>query len=465
MSDHVSQVSEQAGSGNLWPMPNHPVTSPDSDSPRKGQEQALNRACEACRLSKVRCLVNPDAGSTQCQRCAKAGRECIFAPPAKRRQRKRTDVRVTELEREIQQMRSLLKTKNQSSHDHSDHDSSDEQSDEAADNGEKEPSSNSQSHSGGTTTASPYANRWNVRLFTRAPVPPPPGSCGPKDLLGPSDDDIIDRGVITERLADELLDLWRNELVIACPGITVANEWTALELRAKKPLLFHAIMAAGAHSKGSALSDTLHEEAVYLYARSIFIKGEKSVQAIQALLVTVTYYSPPRTPGQLQIYQWMNTAASMALELGLASKPRTYEQLPKRAIKPIQKISSPEELLEHCRTVLLLYTMSAGFSMRFRRPNILLYNSWMEECFILLGKSKSLEDRRLIAILKLQRIADEANTAFGFDDASTSFSLSESRMQIILRIFDRRMQDWKRSIPDDVLTSECSQTVRTTFSS
>jgi hypothetical protein len=284
------------------------------------------------------------------------------------------------------------------------------------------------------------------------PAVDPATTGAPTNFLGSSDNDIIDRGVISEDMARELLNTWRTELVAACPGITIPKHWDVFDLRANKPALFHAIMAAAAHSKGSTLSDRLHEETVLLYARSAFIKGEKSVQAIQALIVTVTYYSPSKTPGQMQIYQWVNMAASMALELGLTSKPRTHEQLPKRAIRPLQKISSPEELLEHCRTILLLYIISAGFSMRLKRPNILLFNSWMEECFNILEKSKLLDDKRIVAWLKLQRIADEANTAFGFDDASTSFSLSELRMQIILRIFDRRMQDWRKSIPDDVMT-------------
>ncbi|KAJ4376285.1 hypothetical protein N0V83_001568 [Neocucurbitaria cava] len=433
-------------------MSNHLVDSPEFEIPKKSQDQPLNRACEACRVSKVRCLVNPVAGSTQCQRCAKAGKACVFAPPAKRRQRKRTDVRVTELEKEIQQMRSLLKSTNRSSNDISDHESGDEHSDEQAEPGEKGTPQDPQSHGSAASTTSTFANQWPSVPVEKASVPGPSTNCGPRDLLGPSENDIIDRAVITEDQADELLSIWRTELLMGCPGVTIPREWTVMELRARKPALFHAIMAAAAHSKGSALSDKLHEEAVYLYARSAFIKGEKSVQAIQALIVTVTYYSPPKTPGQLQIYQWVNMAASMALELGLASKPRTHEQLPKRAIRSLQKISSPEELLEHCRTVLLLYIISAGFSMRLKRPNILLFNSWMEECFNILGKSKSVDDKRIIAWLKLQRIADEANTAFGFDDASTSFSLSELRMQIILRIFDRRMQDWKNSVPDDVLT-------------
>ncbi|KAF3047169.1 hypothetical protein E8E12_011535 [Didymella heteroderae] len=413
-------------------MLNQPPSRPEEDQPKKS-DQALNRACEACRTSKVRCLANPDPNSNVCQRCAKAGRECIFAPPVKRRQRKRTDVRVAELEKEIKKMQSLMKGPNRSTAGASDHDSADEESEK--DNGAEEPSPmESQRHGSTTTTTSTFTHHWPNIIGPKsprdAPALAPASNCGPKDLLGPVDD-IIDRGVITQELSEELLNIWRNELVAASPGIYIPKDWTAMDLRQKKPSLFYAIMAAAAHSKGSTLSDKLHEEAVYLYARTAFINGEKSVQTIQALLVTVAFYSPPKTPGQLQIYQWVNMAASMALELGLASKPRTHEQLPKRAIRSLQKISSPEELLEHCRTVLYL---------------------WMEECLNMLEKSPLQADQRTLAWLKLQRIADEANTAFGFDDASTSFSLSELRMQMILRIFERRMHDWKKSVPKAVLT-------------
>jgi hypothetical protein len=97
--------------------------------------------------------------------------------------------------------------------------------------------------------------------------------------------------------------------------------------------------------------------------------------------------------------------------------------------------------------------------MRLRRPNVLPYNSWMEECLSLLQKSPLLDDRRVVVWLKLQRIADEANTAFGFDDASTSFSLSELRLQVILRIFERRMEDWKNSVPAEVMSGESKVTI------
>ncbi|KAF2822041.1 hypothetical protein CC86DRAFT_358022 [Ophiobolus disseminans] len=451
MADQTDRSAESSDARNFYTT-STPIKSPLAEKPSKSSDQALNRACEACRLSKVRCLVNPDTSSTQCQRCARAGKTCVFAPPAKRRQRKRTDVRVTELEKEIKQMRDLLKSSNnRSSNEASDHESGDEGSDdqrhEAAQDTSPEPPPSST-----TATAIPETTDQWLSPPIKQTHDPRLSKCGSKDLIGPAENDIIERGVITQHMAEELMSIWRNDLVNGCPGITIPRHWTAYDLRVNKPSLFHAVMAAAAHSKGSELSDKLHEEAVYLYARVAFINGEKSVQTIQAMLVSVAYYSPPKTPGQLQIYQWVNMAASMALELGLASKPRTHEQLPKRAIRSLQKISSPEELLENCRTVLTLYVISAGFSMRLKRPNILLFNSWMEECVIMLEKSKLLDDRRTIAHLKLQRIADEANTAFGFDDASTSFSLSELRMQIILRIFDRRIRDWKKSVPDDVMT-------------
>lgn len=451
MSYQITRSPEQEGAGNLLAMLNQPEDRPEGGQSKKSG-QALNRACEACRTSKVRCLANPDVNSNQCQRCAKAGRSCVFAAPVKRRQRKRTDVRVAELEKEIKKMQSLITGGIRSPSGASDHDSTDEGSNEK-DNAEETSLLGSERHTSTATGTSKFTHHWPSEGAPppKSPTAAPRTDCGPEDLLGPVDD-IVDRGVITQELAEELLNIWRNELVAASPGIYIAKDWTAAQLRQKKPSLFYAVMAAAAHSKGSALSDVLHEEAVYLYARTAFINGEKSVQTIQALLVTVAFYSPPKTPGQLQIYQWVNMAASMALELGLASKPRTHEQLPKRAIRSLQKISSPEELLEHCRTVLYLYVVCAGFSMRLKRPNILLFNSWMDECLNMLEKSPLQADQRTLAWLKMQRIADEANTSFGFDDASTSFSLSELRMQMILRIFERRMHDWKKSVPIEVLT-------------
>ncbi|CAI6332639.1 unnamed protein product [Periconia digitata] len=415
-------------------------------APKKTPEHPLNRACEACRVSKVRCLPNPNSTSNQCQRCTRAGRLCIFAAPAKRRQRKRTDVRVAELEREVKQLTSLLRPSSSKSPIEEEPSDSSMDEDEATMDPEDK-----------TRLPSAQERRSSPQDFASFPTAlpmrmPNPATAPQDDLMVSTEKDILDRGVITIELAEELLNIYRDELNQQFPSVVVDKEWTVQDLRTKKPALFHAVMAAASHVKGSALSNKLHEEIIYYYARNVFIMGEKGLQWVQAFFVTISYWTPPSNHARLQIFSYASIAASMALEIGLTTKPRTHEQLPKRVVKSYQKISSPGELLENCRTTLSLYIMTAGFSIRFRRPYILIYNSWMEECLHILSKSPSFEDRKTVAWLRLQRIADEAYVAFGFDDASTSFTLSEIRLQTILKIFERRMQDWKKSVPEDVWT-------------
>jgi hypothetical protein len=77
-------------------------------------EVPSHRACAHCRSQKVRCLPE-ESNPNICQRCARTGRPCVFTPVQKRKQRKRTDTRVAELEREMRAMRALLKEKNDGS--------------------------------------------------------------------------------------------------------------------------------------------------------------------------------------------------------------------------------------------------------------------------------------------------------------------------------------------------------------
>jgi hypothetical protein len=274
----------------------------ENDGPQRknSEDQALNRACEACRVSKVRCLASADPNSAPCQRCAKAGKVCIFAPPIKRRQRKRTDVRVAELEKEVMKMRDLMKSSNHPLPPRSE-------------NGSE---SDAQEYRTKDSAMEPEVRRASTRTMSLLSHHPPAAPAEmerpspirvyePRDPLRHDESDIVERHVIDPETAQSLLDTWRNCLTYACPGIIINVDWTAAQLRQKKPLLFHAVMAAASHSQGSALSDILEEEAVYLIARSAFINGFKSVECVQALLVLVAYYSPPKTVGQIQIYSWV----------------------------------------------------------------------------------------------------------------------------------------------------------------
>lgn len=215
-------------------MKSSPVNTQESIS-KRSPEQQLNRACEACRTSKVRCLPLPGS-SSQCQRCSKARRQCVFVAPAKRRQRKRTDVRVTELEREVKQLTSLLRPNAPVISPVAETNvSEDSMSDDVEHTEPEDKSTLSSSTSRKDSDAAPNWNQWTGEVRS-APLPnmcpdpksqpsQPAASSSSQDLLQPTDKDILDRGVITEELAEELLQIWRDELVQDFPSIIIPSDW------------------------------------------------------------------------------------------------------------------------------------------------------------------------------------------------------------------------------------------------
>ena len=90
--------------------------------------------------------------------------------------------------------------------------------------------------------------------------------------------------------------------------------------------------------------------------------------------------------------------------------------------------------------------------MKTRRPNLLQFNDWMNECVQQLERSPHRIDQHLAVWFELQRITDEAMSSFGLDDTSASSPLTESRVQAVLRWFDKRMETWRKSTPNDMLT-------------
>ena len=92
-----------------------------------------------------------------------------------------------------------------------------------------------------------------------------------------------------------------------------------------------------------------------------------------------------------------------------------------------------------------------SLSMRMRRPNVLLFNNWMSECLGMLEESPVFLDKRIAAAVKLQRIADETLISFGLDDPSTDIRLTDSRMQVILKGFERKMDDWMKTTSPELM--------------
>jgi hypothetical protein len=273
------------------------------------KDAALNRACEYCRGLKVRCFPEPGSSSSTCQRCARSKRICVFAAPQRRKQRKRTDVRIAELEKEMRALRLLLKR------------GSDGGDQAMEDLRVSEQTGRDLEAAQDTPPDITISSREADDHINRGPIPQVSMEELPRGVFDKGDLDVVDRGLLSMASAADLYDIYINDLTPHYPAVTFPKQYTVVELRGERPTLFLAVMSAASGKTDPNLHNLLNAELLQLFASRAVIGGEKSLEFVQSMLVTAVWYYPTETFDQLKFYQYIHMAATIALDIGLGSKP------------------------------------------------------------------------------------------------------------------------------------------------
>ena len=183
--------------------------------------------------------------------------------------------------------------------------------------------------------------------------------------------DVLDRGVLSMASAMQLFHSYTNDLVPHYPLVVFPQGYTAVELRRSKPTLFLAVIAAASGKSDPELSTVLNTEVLQAYATGTFMNSEKSLELVQAMIVTSVWYNPPSGFGQLKFYEYIHMAATMALDIGLGTKPDTLreERHSSNSYRPPEggdttsssTSAEPDaDDIENMRTYLACYLICAG---------------------------------------------------------------------------------------------------------
>jgi hypothetical protein len=94
-----------------------------------------------------------------------------------------------------------------------------------------------------------------------------------------------------------------------------------------------------------------------------------------------------------------------------------------------------------------------------RRPNMLRFNSWMNDCVLFLEDlpNVTMFDKRLVARVRLMNIAEEFASSFSLDDPDNKSIFLDSRTQRTMQAFERRLKSWKESLDLDVMNGKESR--------
>lgn len=269
-------------------------------------------ACIRCRGSKVRCLLDTITDHGKCRRCHEANVQCVFESIAPRQRRKRTDIRVAVLERQIEDLEAAIKNSrpppgtglgNETTVGHE----------------EDLDIHTSESGCGHHRTAEQQPCMPQGQSETR--ILDIVKQRATEDELSNCDNETIP-GLITSNqlpieVAVNLLADFVCHVLPEYPILAVTDGDDFISLRKAKPILLLAMVTAASRASDPSLFEKLHSRLITLLAEQIVAQGHRSLELIQATLIMEVWYRPPDDMRRLTFYMWIQIAGTMVQQLGL----------------------------------------------------------------------------------------------------------------------------------------------------
>ncbi|KFA66283.1 hypothetical protein S40285_01892 [Stachybotrys chlorohalonatus IBT 40285] len=280
----------------------------------------------------------------------------------------------------------------------------------------------------------------------------------PATLLTKSiEGDVVDRGLMSMDLAGELFARYNVDMVPHLPAILFPPAMTVAELRKTKPILFLAVMAV-ASFEHHGLQRTLQREMMQLFAEKVFLSGDKSLELVHALLVSVIWYWPPENFEELKFYQLVHMAAVMAIDIGLGKKttgrrrvplhPFTWRDHPFRRQPPLDPTT-----LECRRTWLVCHFLCANTAVALRRPHLVRWTPFMTESVDVLQTSPDAAptDKYFCHLIWTHRMAEEIGGNLMTEDEDYTATITDLRVQHSLKAMERDLRKYRAAVPEDLM--------------
>jgi hypothetical protein len=120
---------------------------------------------------------------------------------------------------------------------------------------------------------------------------------------------------VDDPIAEELFNSFMSDLVPHFPFIYFSPGTSAQDVNRNQPTLFLAILAATATGVYPELGRTLAAQLEKVLIQRVFVSGKKSLELVQALLISAIWYHPPENFANLKFTQYAHMAANMALDI------------------------------------------------------------------------------------------------------------------------------------------------------
>ena len=143
------------------------------------------------------------------------------------------------------------------------------------------------------------------------------------DSTAPSNEyeDVIDRKILDTTTAENIFSYYINHMATHMPIVVLPSNVKIGMIRKNKPTLFLAILSVASVEDYPQLHGILTREIMNVYADRLIRRHERSLELIQALQISTTWYSKDAS-----FYQHIHMAATMGIELGMSTRTKTNKE-------------------------------------------------------------------------------------------------------------------------------------------
>lgn len=293
-----------------------------------GVPPKLNRSCELCRVRKIRCSPRASIPGSRCSRCIERNLVCEYKPASKR-SRQRIAHRIKELENKLEALIPLVS-----------------QVEEDA-TGVYHGVATDLSKDTFRSSLDPTLSILSSHTGTTSNRPESPVATAP-DLNSLSASEEV-----------SLYNYFRDELLPHYPVIHIPMSNNYNTIRDKKPLLYHAMVTASSAAMQPMIAPMLYRSLEQTLAQAAMVDGQKSLDLVQALLISAIWAYPPSSFSELKFGRFAQMAADILMDLNILDE--LSQCLSQDGYLKIDSLGDEIPWLEKARTLLGCFLLCSRY--------------------------------------------------------------------------------------------------------
>lgn len=364
----------------------------------KLQQGKWGSACAVCATAKAKCLRTSDEPGAPCDRCKRLGKDCSGQVHQPRKKRTPKASKTSQLEERLNGLVDLLRASGEFSSDSSRTRQSSSSQPEDKPGSSQEPPSDS-SHAATNVTHIPQS--WNKHA-------PPRCICRAQAGDVP----------LQTRPDEELLSIYRNDLMPVFPFVVLPADSTPERLKAERPFLFSAIRMAASISDVSSMRGQMFALTQQL-TNEMMVESNRSMDLLQGILVMVAWYQN-HCLMHAQLNNLLHLAQALLADLGLNRSPEVQERSNVMVLNP----PAPSRITNDDRRAILgVWFLSSSVATGLMKTLSMRFSKYTRQCLEDVERISEFEsDLLLVRLVKIQRLTERIHNWTSQEDDDDDIS-------------------------------------------